>query len=176
MSDAVDYLSEGLQRGLLELSAENETIGQLEKRDEEELREAGRRAVHLAAAPLLWAERLGPTLSTAEVCQALDNSRQAVAKAIDAGRLIAIPAGRTRQFPIWQFNFSDPATVRGEVADLLRTFRAAYAEIRPLQIASWAMTSQPELDGTTPATWLERALPLEPLLLSARRTAAALAQ
>jgi hypothetical protein len=67
-------------------------------------------------------------------------------------------------------------TNRAEVAEVLVAFRDIYPDIRALQIASWAMTAQPELEGSTPARWLDEARSLEPVLLTARRAAAALAE
>ena len=115
-------------------------------------------------------------LDTSQVYKLLGVTRQAVAKAVDSGRLLAIPAGKSRQFPAWQFSFAGRTAVRPEVSEVLSGFRAVSPDVRPLQVASWAMTGQPELEGSTPARWLEVAGPLEPVLLSARRTAAALAQ
>ena len=176
MADPFSQIEAGLKQGLAEMFDNQSVVAVLDRRGEEELFEAGRRAVQLAVSPILWSERLGPMLGTAQVCERLGITRQAVAKAVDSRRLLALPAGKSRQFPAWQFIFADKTAIRGEVADLLAAFREVYPDIRPLQIASWAMTPQPELNASTPSAWLAGARELEPLLDAARRTAAALAQ
>lgn len=176
MADSFSQLEAGLKHGLSEVFNNENLVALLDPRSEEELFEAGRRAVQLAVSPLIWSERLGPMLETPQVCEQLGVTRQAVAKAVDSGRLLAIPAGKTRQFPAWQFNFAHRPAIRPEVSEVLAEFRDIYPEVRPLQVASWATTGQIELEGSAPARWLEDARPLEPILVSARRTAAALAQ
>lgn len=143
-------LMDGLNQGLSDLFADKRMVNALGRRSHEELFEAGRRAVQLAMAPFVWDDKLGPMLDTGEVCERLDVTRQAVAKAVQAGRLIALPAGNTRHFPLWQFSFTEKAEIRPQVADIIAAFREVYPEVRPLQIAGWAMTPQPELDDETP--------------------------
>jgi hypothetical protein len=176
MADPLSQVEAGIKQGLSDVFNNETLVALLDRRTEEELFEAGRRAVQLAVSPLIWSERLGPMLDTSQVYEQLAVTRQAVAKAVDAGRLLAIPAGKSRQFPAWQFTFGDGVTIRAEVAEVLAAFREVYPETGPLQIASWAMTAQPELEGATPASWLDEARPLKPVLLSARRAAAALSQ
>jgi hypothetical protein len=77
--------------------------GLLDRFDPDQLAERARQAVHAGLASFVWEERLGPALETGQVCQELGVSRQAVAKAVVAGRLVALPAGRGRRFPVWQF-------------------------------------------------------------------------
>ncbi len=86
--------------------------------------------------------------------------------------------GRAVRFrvPVWQFRNGVPWSVRGEVSEVLATFRAVYPDIRPLQIAVWAMTPQPELKDETPADWLQDERSIELVVMAARRAAAALAQ
>jgi hypothetical protein len=175
MADSVSYLEEGLKQGLWDLQ-EEDVFSTLEQRRPDELVEAGRRAVHLAVARFLWDERLGPMLDTGQVCQQLGVTRQAVAKAVGASRLVALPAGNTRRFPVWQFSFAERTEIRPQVAQIIAAFREIYPDVRPLHIASWAMTVQPELDNATPAAWLDRAGAMEPLLQAAERAAWALAQ
>jgi hypothetical protein len=169
-------LQEGLQQGLADLHDDKRFFVVLERRSPDQLFEAGRVAVRLALAPFLWDDKLGAMLDTTEVTERLGVTRQAVAKAVDAGRLIALPAGNTRHFPVWQFNFGDQTEIRPQVAQVVAAFREVYPDVRPLHIASWAMTSQPELEDTTPAAWLDSAGALEPLLQAAERAAWALEQ
>jgi hypothetical protein len=176
MADPVSQVEAGLKQGLSDVFNNETLVALLERRTEEELFEAGRRAVQLAVSPLIWSQRLGPMLDTSLVYEQLTVTRQAVAKAVEAGRLLAIPAGKSRQFPAWQFTFGDSVTIRTEVAEVLAAFREVYPDARPLQIASWAMTAQRELEEYTPAAWLDEARPLGPLLLSSQRAAAALIQ
>lgn len=177
MADAYAALEEGLKVGLSEAVALlDQEPSFLERHSWDDLVEVGRRSVHLAVAPILWDQRLGPMLDTAEVCDRLGVTRQAVAKAVAAGRLLALPAGRTRRFPLWQFRVGERFEIRSEVGEILSLFRHFFPEVRGLQVASWAMTSQPELDGSTPATWLETGRPFQPVGDAARRAAAALAQ
>lgn len=176
MAHPASELEAGLKEGVAEVLDSEELVALLDQRSKGELFEAGRRAVQLAVSPLIWEQRLGPMLDTAHVWERLGVSRQAVAKAVDAGRLVGIRSGKSRRFPVWQFAFGDQVAIRPQVGEILTAFRGAYPDVTPLQVASWAMTVQPELDGSTPSRWLEEAKPLEPVLLAARRAAAALAQ
>lgn len=176
MGDAVDCLQRGLCEGLAELRSDQQLAGLLAKREEDALLEAGRAAVRLAVAPLLWESRLGPLAPTAEVAARLGVSRQALAKAVQAGRLVGLSAGRTRLFPLWQFRFGPEPGIRPEASEVLAAFGECFPGITPRVVASWAASPQPELDDKTPAEWLEEGLPLEPVLLAARRAASALAQ
>jgi hypothetical protein len=176
VADFYAQLEEGFRRGLFDLDDDGRVVAILQQRSPEELVQAGRLAAQLAVARFLWDAKLGPMLETGEVIDRLGISRQAVAKAVDAGRLIALPAGKTRRFPVWQFNFGDRVEIRPAVAEIIAAFREVYPEVRPLQIASWAMTAQPELKEMTPAVWLDRAEDLDPLLVAAQRAAWGLAQ
>ncbi len=176
MAHPASELEAGLRRGVAEVLDSEDLVALLDQRSKGELFEAGRRAVQIAVSPLIWEERLGAMLDTVHVCERLGVSRQAVAKAVDASRLVGIRSGKSRRFPVWQFTFGDKVAVRPQVAEIMAAFHGAYHDVTPLQVASWAMTVQPELDGSTPARWLEEAKPLEPLLIAAHRAAAALAQ
>jgi hypothetical protein len=173
MADGLAALEEGLKQGLDDLQKDPVAMAILESRTWDQVFEVARNAVRLAVAPILWDRHFGPMVETAEVCKVLDVSRQAVAKAVDAGRLIALPAGRTRRYPIWQFG---PGEIRHEVAEIIASFSEVYPEVRPAQIASWAMTPQPELHGDSPADWMQSGKDLGPVLLAAERAAWALAQ
>ncbi|MGH9068659.1 MAG: hypothetical protein ACRD0J_14405 [Acidimicrobiales bacterium] len=176
MGNAIDVLERGLCEGLADLRADEQLIGLLADRDDDAILEAGRRAVRLATAPLLWTARVGPVAPTAEVAAALGISRQAVAKAVHAGRLISLPAGKTRLFPLWQLRLGPEPTIRPEVASIVAAFVSGYPEVAGHVIASWATSPQPELDDKTPAQWLETGQPLGAVLVAARRAASALAQ
>lgn len=177
MADAYSVIEDGLRAGLAEvvdqLGPEQEL---LDRYGWEGLFEIGKRAAQMITAPILWDQRLGPMMDTAQVCELLGVSRQAVAKKVAAGQLLALPAGRTRRFPTWQFHLGAHTEVRVEVAAILTAFRDTYPDLRPYQVAAWAMTPQPELGGDTPARWLEAARPPESLVTAARRAGAALAQ
>jgi hypothetical protein len=182
MADSHDLLLKGIYQGLDEIFGNEEIIEVLSRRDPEDLIEVGRSAARLAVAPLLWDARLGAMLDTGQVTERLGKSRQAVAKDVDARRLIAIPAARTRRFPVWQFNFfgnnapNSKAEIRPAVAQIVGAFQEIYPAADAHQIAAWAMTPQPELDGETPAQWLDKAEDLGPVLDAASRAAYALAQ
>lgn len=176
MDDAVEVLERGLFEGLAALRADQDLAGLLAGRDDDALLEAGRQAVRLATAPLLWASRVGPVATSSEVAALLGVSRQAIAKAVQAGRLVALPAGKGRLFPLWQLRLGDKPTIRPEVAQIVVAFTDRYPQVAPHLIANWATSAQPELDGRTPAEWLETGRPTGAVLVSARRTAGALAQ
>lgn len=188
MGDAISAIEEGFYKGLSEATSElvEQQNDLFERLGYDAMIDIGRQAARLALAPLLWENRLGPTMSTSTVCEELAVTRQAVAKAVKAGRLLAIPAGKTRSFPIWQFRLTPwvearaqsvpRAKAREEVGEILAAFRDAYGDVKAIQVASWAMTPQPELERSTPAKWLEDERPIDPLLLAAQRAAAALAQ
>lgn len=177
MADSYSALEEGLKVGLYEAVEDLQSTGLLDRIDPDQLAERARQAVHAALASFVWEERLGPALETGQVCQELGVSRQAVAKAVVAGRLVALPAGRSRRFPVWQFRMQPGRfEMRAEVAEVVGAFRRTYPEVTAVQIAAWARTTQPELDGATPAEWLERERPAHPVVLAAERAASALAQ
>lgn len=177
MADCYSALEEGLKVGLYEAVDDLQSTGLLDGIDLHQLAERAGQAVHAALASFVWEERLGPALETGQVCHELGVSRQAVAKAVVAGRLVVLPAGKTRRFPVWQFRMQPGRfEMRAEVAEVIETFRRVYPEVTAVQIAAWARTTQPELDGTTPAEWLERERPAHRVVLAAERAASALAQ
>lgn len=181
MADALASLKEGLERGLSEIVELHgvELDAAIDEGDLESVREIGRRAAALAASSLLWQHRVGGQLvDTAWVCEHLNVTRQAVAKKVATGQLIALPGGRSRQYPTWQFTaaIDTPALVLADVPRIIAAFREVYPDTTPVQIAAWANKVQPELEGRTPADWIDTGQPPEPLVLAARRAAAALAQ
>lgn len=179
MADAYAALEEGLKVGLYEAVEDLKTSGHLDvdQIDPDQLVERARQAVHITFASFLRDERVGPSLETRQVCERLRVSRQAVAKAVAGGRLIALPAGKARRFPLWQFRMGEERLeMRPDVAELVQAFRCIYPEITGVQIASWARTPQPELQQMTPAEWLERERPVNSVVVAAKRAAAALAQ
>lgn len=137
-------------------------------------RELGRRAALAAAAGLVWRNALGRLLTRDEVQELLGiRSRQGVSDLVRRGRLLALPSDRgTHEFPAFQLDAAagriHPGAPRA-VAELRRAFAS------PFTVASWFVTPQPALDGSTPAEWLERGRPEETLVEAARRTASAAA-
>ena len=119
MAHPASELEAGLRRGVAEVLDSEELVALLDQRSKGELFEAGRRAVQLAVSPLIWEERLGAMLDTVHVCERLGVSRQAVAKAVDASRLVGIRSGKSRRFPVWQFTFGDKVAIRPQVGEIM---------------------------------------------------------
>ncbi|MBI4492530.1 MAG: hypothetical protein HY690_07030 [Chloroflexi bacterium] len=111
----------------------------------------------LADARLRWVrdrERLlhaeGRPLSVAEVADLLHVSRQAVAKARAAGRLVGVPTGRgSYLFPSWQFH-------ERRVLPSLRQVRAALAEEDPWAFIAFVVAPNSRLGDRTPLDLLRR--------------------
>lgn len=129
----------------------------------------GRRAALLVVSEAIWGKYLGPLLETEDVQTLLRvNSRQAVSDLAKRGRLLALNAsGGRKVYPAFQF-------ARGgrpfpEMADVMKIFSGAVET--PYTIASWMVTSEPLLDGKTPAAWMQDGGDPEPLFEAARRMA-----
>ena len=60
MADSLSQVEAGIKQGLSDVFDNETLVALLDRRTEEELFEAGRRAVQLAVSPLIWSERLGP--------------------------------------------------------------------------------------------------------------------
>lgn len=129
-------------------------------------------------APVLWSHAVGDAWDTTQVSKFLEVTRQAIHKRVVAGSLLGIPGEQTTWFPVWQFDISH-RSIRPETKPILAAFRDRLGpEVDPLVIASWASTEQEEdLDGLSPAQWLEgAAIGSDQVEEAARRAAARLAQ
>ncbi len=116
-------------------------------------------------------------LDTTEAADQLGITRQALYKRVKAGTLLGVPGRGTTYFPTWQFDHN--LQPRKAIRDVIGAFRDAGVD-DPLVVPSWAAKEQPELEGPglhySPKDWIARGGKEEPLLLSARRTAATLSQ
>jgi hypothetical protein len=86
---------------------------------------------------------LGEAARTAEVVARVGISRQALAKAVQAGRLVSLPAGKTRLFPLWQFRLGRDPGIRPEAAEIIAAFTERLPDVALRTVASWAASPQP---------------------------------
>jgi hypothetical protein len=137
--------------------------------------EIGSEAAHQTITSLRWATAIGDRLDTTMVSQLLGISRQALGKRVAKGSLITIPGNGTSWFPAWQFD-RERRSIRPEVLGIVLAFRRILGDVDPLLIASWATTSQDDLEGASPAQWLARNGEPRRVLEAASRAASHLAQ
>jgi hypothetical protein len=137
--------------------------------------ELGVEAAQMTAASMQWGTAVGDRLDTTTVVQMLGVTRQALAKRTANGSLLGLPGHRTTWYPTWQFD-RERQRLRPEVRELIMSFRRKLRKVDPLLIASWASTQQEDLDGVTPAQWLEDGGDSDKLLVAAARAASHLAQ
>jgi hypothetical protein len=131
------------------------------------------RAGILAAAGTSWENELGPLVSSADVRQLLgDVSRQRVDELLRARRLIGLRdrAGR-RRFPLFQFVDGQPID-----ALIVAYWTVADGAANQWTAASWCVSPDPALQGTSPAQWAKARKDPERLLTVARQDAARLAR
>ena len=123
-----------------------------------------------------WFDIVGDPLSTSQVRRLLGISDKQLAEWLEDGRLIGIRGKRTTWFPAWQFDRRQRC-VRPIVEQLTSAFREHLSKTDPLLIASWATSRQWEdLDGETPANWIECGRSAEQVTESAHRAAVWLGQ
>lgn len=173
MADALACVEAGFRDALLELlDATPELEALLNSCSIEQLERHGREGARQALAPLVWRAVAGEAMTTEQLRQMLDVTRQALHKRVENGTLLGLPGVRTTLFPSWQFS---GAVVRPIVGDILREFRGRLGEeFDPRLVASWATTRQPELKDSSPAAWVSDDLDPEPVVLAAKRAAEAL--
>jgi hypothetical protein len=133
----------------------------------------GRRAALLATSELTWDNHLGPMFEWSEVAALLGTvgTRQGVHDLARRKRLLALPTkGGKLLYPAFQF--SGGHTLSG-LHQLLAELDSS--GVSPWTQASWFVTPQDELDGQTPAAFLNREAVDERVMGAARRAAARLA-
>jgi hypothetical protein len=172
VADAVGALHEGFREHLGRILVRHEHL--LDKVDQREARQLGRRAAEAALAPLLWGEAVGARWDTTETAEFLGVTRQALHDRVRRGTLLGLPGRGVTWFPVWQF---DPASRRARpvVPVILQLFRLMDRPLGPIEIASWAQEAQPELDGSSPADWITSGRADESVVGFARRSAARVA-
>lgn len=133
---------------------------------------AARRAGIVAAAADAWENELGPMLSSAQVRELLGVSRQRVDELLRSQRLIGLrdSAGQ-RRFPAFQFVDGRPLT-----AIVAAFWVVAAATVDEWTAASWCSSSDPALDGLSPASWAREGRDPDRLATVARQDAARLAR
>jgi hypothetical protein len=129
----------------------------------------GRRAALLAASDVVWHKHLGPMYSSKQVREVMGRgTRQSVSELAKRGRLLALPEEEGRlAFPAFQFGRTGERLPALE--QILEIFDGAVET--PYTVASWFVTSEPQLQGKTPAAWLRAGRPTEPVLDAATRYA-----
>lgn len=156
----------------------NRLVGEFALRLEDDVvpLQVGREAAQQAAASLQWSSAVGDRVDTTEAARMLGVTRQALGKRRTNGTLLGLPGHGTAWYPLWQFDRVG-RRVRPVVGDIIHEFRQRLGEdTEPLLIASWATTSQDDLDGESPAGWLNRGGDAEQLQIAAHRAASHLAQ
>ncbi len=119
-----------------------------------------------------WESELGPLLSSAQVCEMLDTSRQHVGELIKSRRLIRLAdsSGRLR-FPAFQFKDRRPQE------PLVRAYwTLADAAVDPWTAAAWCAAPDDALEGHSPASWVLAGRDPDRLATIARQDAARLAR
>jgi hypothetical protein len=135
-------------------------------------REIGRKAALLATADLQWGEHIGPLVGWRDVANVLGSvgTRQGVNDLARRGRLLALPAKDGQLlYPLFQFHDGKPLP---QMPRILEAF--ARTSISPWTLASWLVTPQRLLEGTSPLEWLRRGRSGETVLDAAGRSAAGL--
>jgi hypothetical protein len=129
-----------------------------------------RRAALTAAAGAVWEDAVGPLLSSEQVRELANVSRQRVAQLASDGQLIVLEEqSGTRRYPAWQFG------PRGRpLAPLVAAHRTLVEEghMSGWSAASWCTHPHGELDGRSPRDWATAGEDPERLALVARRDAA----
>ena len=134
----------------------------------------GEEAARVAIANLRWSVAAGRTLTTSDLIARWGVTRQAIAKRVKSGSIIALPGRLTTHFPAWQFD-GTTGEVRPVVKHILKTFEYYTGHRDSMVIAAWAATPQPELDNRTPRDWIEAGADEERLIRLAQATARELA-
>ena len=123
-----------------------------------------------------WSEIVGDPLSTAQASKLVGLSDEELKERLEDGRLLGIPGKRTVWFPSWQFD-REQRCIRPVVKQVTAAFREHLREDDPLLVAAWATSRQWEdLDGETPANWIESGRSPEQVTESAHRAASWLGQ
>lgn len=146
----------------------------LDKVDDREAEQLGRRAAEAALAPLLWGEAVGDRWDTTEAAEFLGVTRQALHDRVKRGTLLGVPGRGVTWFPTWQFDLAG-RKVRPAVPCLLGVFRGMRRPLQPVEIASWAHRAQPDLEGFAPAEWIAAGRSDAVVLAAARHAVARLA-
>ena len=174
MADTYALLEEGVRHGIARVLEEYDLEPLLKTLPEERAFELGLDAARHALAPLIWRALVGEALDTEHVRELLGVTRQALYQRVERGTLLGLPGERTTLFPVWQF---DDGGARAVTSQIVSAFRDALEDdYEPLLVASWAVTPQPELDDRSPQDWLATGGAEEPVVVSAKRAAQALAR
>lgn len=113
---------------------------------------------------------LGPFYTTSALTKWLGVTRQYVFELTKQKRILALTtADRHRVYPAFQFGIRG-ATLPG----LPKAITALSPIVEPRTIGMWLVTGQPELDGLTPAAWLQDERPTKAVEICAKRYTALL--
>lgn len=135
--------------------------------------ELGRRVALLVATKARWEDQLGPSMSSTGLQHATGLSRQALAQAVHAHRVLRLTTkdGRTR-YPAFQLGRDGKP--RSWLRQVLREF--AGAAVNGWTVASWLTSPQPELVGRSPLEFVDAGGDVGAVVTLARRRAARLAR
>lgn len=172
MADTEAVVYESFREHLARTLARHD--GLLDKVGEDEAEALGRRGAEGALAPLIWGEAVGERWDTTETAEFLGVSRQALHDRVKRHTLLGVPGRGVTWFPTWQFDLPR-RQARPAIAEVLKVFCRLPQPLQPVEVASWARQSRPELDGLSPADWIAGGHPDEAVVAAARHSAAALA-
>jgi len=153
---------------------EGRVVKDLEGLSPGEVTDLGRDAAEAVTGAVRGRDLLGADrLDTAGAGLLLGVSRQALHKAVRAGRLLGVPGRGTTSFPAWQF--TPDRRVRPVVREVLAAFASDGVPADPWAVLSWSATGQPELADWRPGEWIADGRPDGPVLAAAGQAARALA-
>jgi hypothetical protein len=158
-----DDLIRGFKEGLQNLQ---DLVSEL---NPEDAYDYGWEASHAALAPIAWSKAIGHRLNTTEVTKLLGITRQALAHRLNRKTILGIPGKNTTYYPSWQFDF-ERRIQKSEARGILCTF-LSYGQNDSYMIAAWANSSNEDLEGLTPAQWLQEERTPSNLYEVARETA-----
>ncbi len=174
--DEYQFVICAVLRGFASIVVQRTFASRFEGISAEAAEDIGSEAARNAASFAAWSTAIGERLDTSQVCHMLDVSRQALAKRQKHGSLVGLAGRRSTWFPAWQFDQAE-RSVRPIVADITAAFREKLGEVDPMLIASWATRHQHEdLEGSTPADWIENGKDPDWVVRAAHRAASRLAQ
>lgn len=119
--------------------------------DDEIIQEATRLIATLTRPRSSIVERVGPVCSTADLVDWMGISRQAINKAVKEARILGVRKGRgSWMYPTWQLDANNQV-----LEGLPKVLERLKGVTNTLDIGEWFVTKHHDLDGMTPAQWLQ---------------------
>lgn len=133
---------------------------------------AGSVSASMGPAEAEWRAQIGPLLTAEDLADWGGYGEGSVAVLVDLAVCLALPADGDHLYPAFQFDQA------GRPYDVLREILPLFTEARidPYTVAAWFTSSQPGLDASTPAEWLESDQDDAQLVRTARQAIARLSR